>query len=361
MPIELRLESCSRPVERIVNFRQPETSPRGSDLLHDRNSKGVVVAVGKGGVIRGATTHLPDPLDVASMSIGRDALEARHCARVITDERERNRAMVAGPAAVGVMGIVIGHRKHAVELRTIESAADATPVTVADTSCWKASSEPTYDANWPVGALIRFQTWKAQCGGSAGFHNHMVPTLQYVPFDHDDGWNSTITARHLPSWYYNRERPFCLKPIGPRTLRAWSVMMRPCGLPVVILRTMFALCGHKPKAPTRSRRSRGPRSAHQLSPKLGDRKALRGRRAELEPVLGGLAESACTGPGAWTRGGVGLTVNSVGCPGQPPAKRPAPTITGSCRTRRGSSTTRTVGSADSPPASPPTPPGGRTP
>ena len=37
------------------------------------------------------------------------------------------------------------------------------------------------------------------------------------------------------------------------------------------------------------------------------------------------------------------------------------TITGSCRTRRGSSTTRTVGSADSPPASPPTPPGGRAP
>jgi hypothetical protein len=36
-------------------------------------------------------------------------------------------------------------------------------------------------------------------------------------------------------------------------------------------------------------------------------------------------------------------------------------LTGSCRTRRGSSTTRTVGSADSPPASPPTPPGGRGP
>jgi hypothetical protein len=34
-------------------------------------------------------------------------------------------------------------------------------------------------------------------------------------------------------------------------------------------------------------------------------------------------------------------------------------VTRCCRTRRGSSTTRTVGSADIPPASPPTPPGGR--
>src|SRR5262249_12568042 len=83
------------------------------------------------------------------------------------------------------------------------------------------------------------------------------------------------------------------------------------------------------------------------------------RRSALVGIRWRPHERAPSGSGKPERPAALLIPTSSGNTWHPVRGRP--TITGSCRTRRGSSTTRTAGSADSPPANPPPPPGGRAP